>query len=185
MCNHRNSLSVAAVDEKKYEARVRRLANDLDELIRNALPRTLQRLKGDDLRKPYPEPRQLFSDTLRGHAHPAHSFGDFMGRMIADGMTHSDARFFAAKFVQWVDNHYAEQLPSLSELGPQLCKESGEALSALMIASRDPSTPNLERALDETREAEVLAAITNSRLTRDRNQRIELRQTAFVRVTNR
>lgn len=189
MSNHFKSLCVAAPSEQRakerYEARVKYLADKFDGIIKDTLPRTLSRLKGDDLRKPYPEPRQLFSDTLRGHAKPAHTFGDFFGRLIVDGMTHTDARFFAAKVMQFVDEVYADQVPSLAELAPRLCKENGEAEAALMTALHDPSTPNLERALDENTESSVLAAIVSSRVLSDRNQKHQLHNIAVTRLTTR
>lgn len=193
MFNPDRVVSVAAESDKRakdrererYEARVRFVADKMDALIRNILPRTLQSIKGDDLRKPYPEPRQLFSDTLRGHAKPAHHFGEFLGRLIASGMTHQDARFFAAKVMQCVDEIYADQVPQVQALAPQLAKEAGEALSELMTANRDPSTVNLERALDEVRELEVCAAITSNRIAQDRNQKHQLHNIAVTRLTTR
>lgn len=161
---HNSVRAVAAATEQK-EKRIEEMVNRGDAMIRPALVKALCRLKGGDSRKPYPEPRQIFSDTLRADRvpnRPFHKAFDLLARMIEDGLSHHDARVFAAQMVAFVDSIYAERekLEPLAVLAPRLVKESAEATAAQMAALCHPCQANHDYALDETREAANLTSIT-------------------------
>lgn len=143
--------------------RIEAAANCLDRLTRDALRKAATRLTVTS-----PALRKVLSAAMRIEAAPAHQVGELIARMKEDGLSHFDARVFAASFVTFVDSIYSDEAtPSLDVLGPKCLKETSEASAFHMIALSTRCPSDAARALDETTEEAALVEIIRRRLQQD------------------
>lgn len=167
MFNHGNSVhmdasrsSVAALNGKKE--RVKDAIIRGNATFRNATRQVLTAHKGGDLRKPRTEAiAQKLGDTMCARSNPAASIYEIIAWLKEDGLSHYDARVFAARIsVGFVDSIYADhESPPIEVLAPKLVVEDAEASAAAMRALTTRNPADFARALDERTESANLAAI--------------------------
>lgn len=183
MSNHTNGSRVAAqsATEDRTEQTVELMAESLDRMMVEALHRPLESIK-DYPRKPFPAPRQFFSDIFCGRIKPLRVFGKMMARMVLGGLTYLEARLFVATLQHWIDSIYVSAVPSVTVLAPLSAKETGEACAEIMRVLTERSPSARASARREISEARVTLEILERRLVTDDLAAVDQRRTAFNRL---